>query len=134
MNNKIVILFRGVPGSGKTTLATTILNSINCVSADDMWDYDYTKDPIGWTVDGAKKAHIKCKQKLEDLMKENRTPLGVHNTFVKKWEMEDYYKLAEVYNYKIFSIIVENRHGSKSVHDVPLEKIEQMKNNFEIIL
>jgi hypothetical protein len=48
--------------------------------------------------------------------------------------MEKYYELAEEYGYKVFSIIVENRHGGINQHGVPAEKLEQMKNRFQIKL
>jgi hypothetical protein len=43
-------------------------------------------------------------------------------------------KLAQKYDYKVVSLIVENRHGNKSVHDVPDETIEKMKKRFEVSL
>jgi hypothetical protein len=48
--------------------------------------------------------------------------------------MDAYYKLAEQYGYKVFSIIVENRHGGVNQHGVPADKLEQMKNRFEVKL
>jgi hypothetical protein len=58
----------------------------------------------------------------------------VSNTFTQEWEMDAYYKLAEKYGYKVFSIIVENRHDGVNQHGVPAEKLEQMKNRFEVKL
>ena len=48
--------------------------------------------------------------------------------------MEDYFKLAEKYGYKVVSLIIENYHGGKNVHGVPDDKIEIMRNRFEISL
>jgi hypothetical protein len=48
--------------------------------------------------------------------------------------MEPYFTMAERYNYRIHSVIVENRHGNKNVHNVPDEKILAMTNRFEIKL
>jgi plasmid replication initiation protein len=58
----------------------------------------------------------------------------VSNTFTQEWEMEAYYQLAAKYGYQVFSIIVENRHNGVNEHGVPEEKIEQMRNRFEIKL
>jgi hypothetical protein len=58
----------------------------------------------------------------------------VSNTFTQEWEMQPYFELAKKYGYKVFSIIVENRHEGINEHGVPEEKIEQMKNRFEIKL
>jgi len=58
----------------------------------------------------------------------------VSNTSTTEKEMEPYLKLAEKYDYKVVSLIVENRHGNKSVHNVPDETMEKMRNRFEIKL
>jgi phenolic acid decarboxylase len=58
----------------------------------------------------------------------------VSNTFTQEWEMEPYVKLAEKYDYMVFSVIVENRHVGVNSHDVPEDKLEIMKNRFEIKL
>jgi hypothetical protein len=48
--------------------------------------------------------------------------------------MQPYYDLAKEYGYMVFSIIVENRHGGKNVHNVPEGKINQMRDRFQIKL
>jgi hypothetical protein len=58
----------------------------------------------------------------------------VSNTFTQEWEMEEYFKLAKEYGYKVFTLIVENRHGGVNEHGVPAEKLEQMKDRFSIKL
>jgi hypothetical protein len=61
----------------------------------------------------------------------NTDRITVSNTFTQEWEMEPYFELAKKYGYKVFTIIVENRHGGTNEHNVPEDKIEQMKNRFE---
>jgi hypothetical protein len=58
----------------------------------------------------------------------------VSNTFTQEWEMQPYLDLAQQYGYKVVSLIVENRHGSKNIHDCPEETVERMRNRFEISL
>jgi len=48
--------------------------------------------------------------------------------------MKTYMDLAVKYGYQVVSLIVENRHGNSSVHNVPDETIEKMKSRFEISL
>jgi phenolic acid decarboxylase len=60
--------------------------------------------------------------------------LIVSNTFTEEWEMEYYVNLANELNYRVISLIVENRHSNKSVHDVPQETINRMNNRFDIKL
>lgn len=58
----------------------------------------------------------------------------VANTFTQEWEMKPYFDLAEKYDYTVYSIIVENRHGNSNIHDVPDETQIKMKERFEIKL
>ena len=58
----------------------------------------------------------------------------VSNTSTTEKEMQPYIDLAKKYDYKVTSLIVENRHGGKSIHSVPEETIEKMKQRFEIKL
>lgn len=48
--------------------------------------------------------------------------------------MEHYFKLAKKYEYTVFTLVVENRHGGKNLHNVPDEIIKKMKQRFEIKL
>jgi predicted kinase len=132
-----LILLRGIPGSGKSTLGHAILNSpqltTNTVlSADDLFVdsngvYNFEPDRI-------KEAHNMCQQKCAEKMKLGIYKIVVANTFTQEWEMKPYYEMAERYNYRIHSVIVENRHDGVNVHDVPEEKIRQMKDRFEVSL
>ena len=81
-----------------------------------------------------KEAHHWCQEEIEFLMKLGHTSVVVSNTFTQEWEMEPYNKLAEKYGYKVFSVIVENRHGGVNTHGVPEDKLEIFKNRFEIKL
>jgi len=86
-----------------------------------------------------KKAHAWCQEEVENAMILNHTMginerIAVSNTFTQEWEMEHYFKLAEKYGYRVFSLVVENRHGGVNEHGVPEEKLEQMKNRFEVKL
>jgi hypothetical protein len=60
--------------------------------------------------------------------------IAVSNTFTQEWEMDTYYELAKQYGYRVFSLIVENRHGGVNEHGVPEDKLEIMKNRFEVKL
>jgi predicted kinase len=60
--------------------------------------------------------------------------IAVSNTFTQEWEMEPYLELAKTYGYKVFSIVVENRHGGVNQHEVPDEVLTKMRERFEIKL
>lgn len=132
---KNLILLRGLPGAGKTYLAyliwTTIFEADKFFEKEGEYKFDAAKLP---------EAHAWCKSEVENAMIQNKISehlypeIVVCNTFTMEWEMEDYFKLAEQYGYQVVSLIVENRHGYKNVHDVPDEKVQQMKERFQIKL
>jgi predicted kinase len=130
---KTLILLRGLPGSGKSTLAKSLVAKDYCHKEADMFFVDregnYKFEPSK-----IKDAHQWCKDETEFLMKYDHSPIVVSNTFTQEWEMENYYKLAEDYEYRVFSIIVENRHGGVNDHGVPETKLDQMKERFSIKL
>ena len=136
--NKILTLVRGLPGSGKSTFANLITNKFSICEAD-LFFYDKEGN---YNFDGSrlKLAHVWCFNQVRTRMEDNKLnpqfypEIVVSNTFTQEWEMEKYYELAEEYGYKVFSIIVENRHGGVNQHGVPAEKLEQMKNRFEVKL
>jgi predicted kinase len=132
-----LILLRGVPGSGKSTLGEVILNcpqstSNTVLSADDL----FTDSSGNYNFDSSriKEAHNLCQQKCAEKMKLGLYKIVVANTFTQEWEMSPYYEMAERYKYRVHSIIVENRHNSVNVHNVPEEKLIQMKDRFEVSL
>lgn len=134
----VLILLRGLPGSGKSSFAKLMWSEYVICEADKFF---YDKDG-NYNFDGSKlkEAHAWCKDQVETFMKDHQAnsqyypEIVVSNTFTQEWEMEDYFKLAEKYGYKVVSLIVENRHGGKNVHGVPDEKIEQMRNRFQVKL
>jgi hypothetical protein len=67
-------------------------------------------------------------------MEDGVDKITVSNTFTQEWEMDAYFELAEKYGYQTSCLIVENRHDSKNIHGCPDDKIEQMRNRFEIKL
>ena len=128
---KTIILLRGLPGSGKTTLAKSLAGEH--IEAD-MYFVD--KETGTYNFDGSKlnQAHRWCKDVVDHWMKDGIQRIIVSNTFTQEWEMEAYYLLAETYGYIVHSVIVENRHGGVNEHGVPDEKLKQMKDRFEIKL
>lgn len=131
---KELFLLRGLPGSGKSTLAKS-LGGIH-IEADQYFMVDGE-----YKFDGSKikLAHNYCQSQTKawmgtDSQQVNVDRIVVSNTFTQEWEMEPYYKMAEEHGYRVYCLVVENRHGGVNEHGVPEEKLEQMKNRFEVKL
>jgi predicted kinase len=127
--DKHLILVRGIPGSGKSTFAK-LLGGNHFES--DMYfnkDGEYKFDPSK-----LKDAHEWCKDAVRTSMIWDIEKIVVSNTFSQDWEMQPYFELAKEYDYMVHVLIKENRHEGKNVHNVPEEKLEQMKNRFELKL
>lgn len=131
---KTLILLRGLPGSGKSTTAK-LLGAGGAGYAHFEADMYFMEDGE-YKFDGSKikLAHNWCKLRVEHSMEDDVQKIAVSNTFTQEWEMKPYYELAERYGYRVYSLIVENRHGGVNEHGVPEDKLEQMKNRFEIKL
>ena len=135
MANRNLILLRGVSGAGKSTVAELFIDA-HIISTDDffMVDGEYQFD-----ANSLVENHMKCTAQADKAMNiaeandVNHT-LIVHNTFTKQWEMTPYMILAKKYHYTIHTLIVENRHGSNSIHDVPADSIKAQRDRFEVIL
>ncbi len=132
---KELFLLRGLPGSGKSTLAKSIIGGVHYEA--DMYfmkDGEYQFD-----ITLLKDAHQWCQNSIEVIMKGwgdvlPASKVIVSNTFTQEWEMKPYFELAEKYGYRVHSLIVENRHGGVNEHGVPEDKLEIMKNRFEVKL
>jgi predicted kinase len=128
---KKIILLRGLPGSGKSTFAKSISNESTGHIESDMF---FVKDGE-YKFDGSKikDAHNWCQDVVEHWMNVNDfETIIVSNTFTQEWEMKPYMDMAKEWEYQVFSIIVENRHGGVNQHGVPDEKLQQMNDRFEI--
>ena len=137
---KILYIVRGIPGSGKSTFAKKIVGHDFLVCEADKYFINKETGEYKFDVSKIKDAHKFCQDTVETYMKDSLVnnqfyrEIAVSNTFTQEWEMDQYFKLAKEYGYTVFSIVVENRHGGTNVHNVPEDKIEQMKNRFEIKL
>ena len=60
-----------------------------------------------------------CQSIVRDAMASNLNKIIVSNTSTTEKELKPYLTLAEEFGYQVISLVVENRHGNDSIHEVP---------------
>ena len=141
MEEKVLYIVRGLPGSGKSTFAKILVDGADfLVCESDKYFINKDTGAYEWVAEKVPAAHEWCRNKVETYMKDSYIndqfyrKIAVSNTFTKEWEMKPYFDLAKRYGYKVFCVVVENRHGGTNVHNVPAETLQKMENRFELKL
>jgi predicted kinase len=129
---KKLYLVRGLPNSGKTTLAKELTN-YNTSSDDFMIDengnYCFESNRL-------RETHASCQYQVEEwMLKDHIKRISVANTFTQEWEMEPYKELARAYEFDICVMTVQGgNHKKKNEHNVPFDAIKRMAERFEDVI
>jgi predicted kinase len=131
---KVLIVLRGLPGAGKSTLAKVLSDhgkhpvfSIDSYFTNSKGDYEFKFDENH-------KAYKTCEQQTEEALKQDKEKVFVDNTFTLDWEMEPYFKLASKYKYQLHIVTVENYHKSGNIHNVSNDQLEKMAEKYKVRL
>jgi len=154
-----LLLIRGLPGSGKSTFAKLLLSfdgydyqnirwfeadmyfmehvDISWIDEEDVAEkgkafwvqhhgyefvYKYDREKIG-------AAHVWCQKSVWEALQDKNAIVIVSNTFSTKKELQPYIEMADKLDCKLTVLTVEGNFGS--VHNVPEETINKMKNRWE---
>jgi len=125
---KTLYIIRGLPGSGKSTYAQAAAQAApNSVHREtDMYFMD--NEEYKFDASYLNKAHKWCRFSVECEMLNGTEKIFVSNTFTKISEITPYAQLTKDYGYAM--IIIHMKHNFGSVHNVPYDTIERMKNRF----
>lgn len=127
----MLYLIRGLPGSGKTTFVENVFTDAFHFEADQYFydeEGEYNFDPSKLEL-----AHRYCFRVTKEKLKKGYD-VCVSNTFTTEKELEPYLELAKELGVEVTCLILENRHGNESVHNVPEETVEKMRNRFSVRL
>ena len=116
-------LIRGLPGSGKSTIAKNY-KALHLEA--DMYfihngEYSFDKNLL-------KNAHDWCQNNARHAL-ENGLDVVVANTFVKVWELQKYAKIAR--NTGATFSITEATGRYSNIHGIPVETLRRMENQWE---
>lgn len=132
-----VFILRGLPGSGKSELAKQLCRINKYSSKICEADGYFVKLGNGtYKFDSAKlyEAHRWCRSIFDKALSNRTKIIVVSNTNIRYREYKQYKESALNAGYRVVVLTVENGHGNKSIHNVPEEKIAQMRNNFTLNL
>lgn len=122
-------IIRGVPGSGKTTLAKK-MNDYGMIGVyfeadmfmiDDSGNYKFDQSKLSF-------CHDLCQRCVNDAL-EAGYDVAVSNTFTRKWEMNPYIDMAEKHGALATVIVCQGDYGN--THGVPDDKVHAMRDRFE---
>jgi predicted kinase len=130
-----LIILRGLPGAGKTTLAKLL-------SENDKWPVfsidSYFTNPktneYNFQFDKNHLAYKNCEEQTKTAMEAQTEKIFIDNVFSLEWEIEPYFKLAAKYNYNAFVATVENYHNNKNSHAISNEQLQKMAAKYKIKL
>lgn len=141
---KTLWLIRGVPGCGKTTLATQIAKGLYGDAWDDECpppandvfvriheanDYFYVNGEWRFDLSRVPEAFDDCLDRTNKAMAEEVTHVFVTNPFPKLQQMVPYEQLAKKYGYTVNIITCNTFH--RNVHNVPIKTMQTMRTGFE---
>lgn len=126
--NQILIIVRGIPGSGKSTFAKEIVKMFPDDSV--HWESDMFFMHNGvycWKPNKVNLAHRWCQQKVEKSF-DAVDIVVVSNTFTTESEMKSYLDFAKENGISVQIVRMENRFENE--HGVPKAILEKMKARF----
>lgn len=125
-----LILIRGLPGSGKTTLAKEMALSSSIGLKHIETDMFFENHLGEYKFEGKKlsQAHQWCQTETKKWLRKGRSVV-VSNTFVQLWEMQPYLNMAKAMGIRLTVLVCTEEYGS--VHNIPIETINKMKENWQ---
>ncbi|OBS91866.1 AAA family ATPase [Vibrio cyclitrophicus] len=126
MKKQKLTYIRGVSGSGKTTKAheqegVLVEADMFFTSSEGEYKFDsrYIKDAHAW-----------CQLEMKRLLLAGYDVV-VANTFIKKWELMNYLKVAQSSGLDLEIEVLEAKGNYQNVHEVPGEVVERMRKQYE---
>lgn len=123
---KTLIIIRGMPGAGKSTLAQKLkLFSLDGVICEADQFFTDTKGKYHYIPHLVPSAHEWCRRKVITAMEQGVETIIVSNTTTTQDRVKPYLELAQAFGYQVQQIVVFGDFGS--IHNVPDETMDKMR-------
>ena len=122
---KNLIILRGVPGAGKSTLAKFLAGDKGVIVEED--DYHMIDGQYYYKHEDVESAKRKCIDKINEEMWYNEKLIVVSNTNTKASSVTGLIDLAKINGYRYTVLTLENWHGNIDVHNVPADTLIEMR-------
>ncbi|KAF4788053.1 hypothetical protein TURU_164176 [Turdus rufiventris] len=137
-SQKLLLILRGLPGSGKSTLSRILLGQ-SCDGIVLSTD-DYFRQHYGYTYNAAQlgDAHEWNQKRAKQAMEQGKSPVIIDNTNTQAWEMKPYVEVALEKGYRVefhepntWWKFDPEELEKRNKHGVTREKIAQMLERYE---
>ncbi|XP_005880077.1 PREDICTED: NEDD4-binding protein 2-like 2 isoform X1 [Myotis brandtii] len=135
---KLLILLRGLPGSGKTTLSRILLGQSRDGIVFSTDDYFHNQDGYRYNVNQLDDAHDWNQNRAKQAINQGRSPVIIDNTNTQAWEMKPYVEMAIGKGYRVEFHEPETwwkfdpeELEKRNKHGVSRKKIAQMLDRYE---
>jgi predicted kinase len=135
---KTAFIMRGLPGSGKSTVADILASASGCRDAiiHSTDNYHIVNGKYKFNREMLWEYHERNLKAFEESCKKSKKVVICDNTNILKVYYSRYVRIAKKYGYRIFTITVGNFNASecwkRNCHKVPLKVIRSMKRNFKL--
>uniref|UniRef100_A0A3Q2I651 NEDD4 binding protein 2 n=1 Tax=Equus caballus TaxID=9796 RepID=A0A3Q2I651_HORSE len=134
----VLVLLRGLPGSGKSFLARTLQedNPNGVILSTD--DYFYINGQYQFDVKYLGEAHEWNQNRAKEAFEKKISPIIIDNTNLQAWEMKPYVALSQKYKYKVLFREPDTwwkfkpkELARRNIHGISKEKITRMLENYQ---
>uniref|UniRef100_A0A2K5DLY3 Smr domain-containing protein n=1 Tax=Aotus nancymaae TaxID=37293 RepID=A0A2K5DLY3_AOTNA len=134
----VLVLLRGLPGSGKSFLARTLQedNPSGVILSTD--DYFYINGQYQFDVKYLGEAHEWNQNRAKEAFEKKISPIIIDNTNLQAWEMKPYVALSQKYKYKVLFREPDTwwkfkpkELARRNIHGVSKEKISRMLEHYQ---
>uniref|UniRef100_A0A8C6R8Y5 NEDD4-binding protein 2-like 2 n=1 Tax=Nannospalax galili TaxID=1026970 RepID=A0A8C6R8Y5_NANGA len=134
----VLVLLRGLPGSGKSFLARTLQedNPSGVILSTD--DYFYINGQYQFDIKYLGEAHEWNQNRAKEAFEKKVSPIIIDNTNLQAWEMKPYVALSQKHKYKVLFREPDTwwkfkpkELARRNIHGVSKEKITRMLDHYQ---